>query len=80
MLAISACVSAPFLTTNVLVAQPLINANRVPGLNTPACSSAATAVANNFKLSRGGNRNQRVIASIPPGARWARYSCMASTV
>ena len=80
MAATSSAVSGPFLTINVAVFQLRIRASRSPGAATPSPSSAVMAVANSFRLSRGGTRSQRVMARMPPGSRRAMYASNASTV
>ena len=68
----SVSLNGPFLTSSVVVLQLRNKASCRPGSATPLPASASSAVAISFKLSRGGNFNQRVIARYPPGRNWRR--------
>jgi len=73
-------VKGPFFTSSVAVFQPCSSTSRPPGLVSPSAWSAAMAVANSLSVSRGGLPSQRVMASMPPGARCWRYAWSASIV
>ena len=59
----------PFFTSSVAVRIPRTSASCAAGSDTPARSSARTAVANSLRTSRGGSVTQRVMARSLPAAR-----------
>ncbi|MCY1238898.1 hypothetical protein D9M72_516580 [compost metagenome] len=67
MAATSSPVNGDVATSRVAVFQLRISARCRPGWDTPSASSAAVAVANSLRMSRGGTRSHRVMATTPSG-------------